>query len=357
MPGKSRFIVIIRMGDANFYYHLKPVDMCESVGCLHIIRPLPNRCSHALENAIYHEIRGNMLIQRLWKTLLLAVKLGRDRDVKGFISFYTLPYGLMALLAGTMTRKPVHIGFVGDDWNTHGKAWYGPLLDLFQKRASFITVPGDTTKQELVRRGYRPDKILVLPHSVDMNKYVDRPSGEREFDCIFVGYLDRNKRVEVILRALCIVKRAYPGVRACIVGDGPQRGMLESLSEDLGLRQNVVFTGYQPDPSPSFSNARMVLIASDNEGFPFTLVEGMAAGAIPISTPVGSIPDYIRHGENGLLFPLGDPQSLADCILDLMTNKAMYETLRKGVVDSRQGFSFDRVSLMWSDWIMRYFEV
>ncbi len=351
MDRQAEVVAVMRMGEANTYYHLKPISMCPNVSSLHLVRPLPSIQRGEIKKLRYYEISGKTIIQRLWHVYQKAVKLGMRPQVKAFVSFYAFPYGFIAFLAGKRTGKPVHIGFVGSDWNRNCHAWYGHILDRLLRKARLITVPGPTMKKEMLARHYPPEKIFLLPHAIDVDEYIDVSPEKRKYDCIFVGYLLPVKRVDIIISAIGIVKRVYPQISLCIVGDGPLRSGLESQTKELRLEQNISFVGFQQQPARWFSDARIVLIASDMEGFPFTLVEGMVAGAVPVSTTVGTIPDFIEHGKTGLLVPPGDSNALAESIACLMDDKQLYDRIRDAVLEKRKEFRFENVANLWSNWI------
>lgn len=357
MENPCELIAVMRMGPANTYYHLKPVAMARQVDHLHIVRPLPPVLSGTIENSSYHEIQGRNIVSRLMKTLRKSLSLAMRPQVKGLVSFNSFPYGLIALLAGTCAGKPVHIGFVGNDWYGHGRAWYGGMLDRLFRRASLITVTGPKMKDEMVEKDYRPESIVHLPHAIDLERFPDRDPRDRTYDCIFVGNLIPRKQVDVIISAIHRVREKKPGIRLMIVGDGPLRNDLEKLTASSGLARNITFAGYQLDAAGYFCDARMVVIASRSEGFPFALVEGMSAGAVPISTPVGTIPDMIVHGKTGLLFEVGDVAGLAENIVRLMDDRDLFQSIRREVMLKRNEFGFDYVSKLWSDWLGQKFRL
>ena len=348
---KSEIVAIIKMMDAHVYHFLEPVSMAANVSRVHIIRPKPAGKISETEKMKYYEVKGkNRLIQfvRVW---LSAVRLGRRPDVTAFVSFFAFPYGLIALLAGWWTGKPVHVGFVGSDWYQYCRAWYGGLLNIFLRKSRLITVTGEEMKHEMVENKYKPHKIHLLPHAVSSASFADVPPDQRTFDCIFVGNLIARKRVDLIIEAVDRIKKNHhKDIKLCIVGDGPLRSKLEANVISRGLDKQVLFVGYQTDLTGFFSDARINLIASDMEGFPFVIVEGMAAGAVPVSTNVGTISDFIDHGKHGLLVPVGDSIALSDAIMELITDEALYNRIQKAILVLREEYRFEKVSALWSRW-------
>ena len=347
-------VAILHMGDSNSYFHLKPIAMSENVSLLRIVRPMPPITRDHIEKSRYSQIEGNLIIQRLWRVYRKAVTLTKDHDVKAFVSFFAFPYGLIALIAGFRTGTPVHIGFVGSDWHRDCQSWFGPLLNYFLRKATFITVPGKNFKTELIKKKYPAEKIHVLPHAIDVEKYTNPPAEDREFDCIFVGYLRAIKRVDLIISAISRVRKKYPDIKVCIVGDGKQRKNLKKQVSKLGLNNTVVFVGWQSRTYEWYCKARMVLLTSKHEGLPFSLIEGMVSGAVPIATKVGAIPSIIDHKKTGLIINPGDINELVASIIYLLENKSEYERIRNAVVKTRDGFRFENIAHKWSNWIEVY---
>jgi glycosyltransferase involved in cell wall biosynthesis len=339
------------MGDANVYFHLKPIAELPHVDKLWIVRPLPPIVRGTIDKTEYREIRGPMVGVRLWRMYKEAVRIGKRPEVRLFVSFFAFPYGLVALVAGWRTGKPVHLGFVGSDWYRYCASWFGPLLDLLFRHASFFTVTGYRMKQEMVARGYPADRIHYLPHAIDLDEYRWTPPAQRKYDALFVGHLIPLKRVDLILDAVAEARARLPSLRVAIVGDGPLRATLEATTRQLGLQETVEFLGRLANPAPVFSDTRTVIIASDTEGYPFVLVEGQAACAVPISTDVGTISDYVSNGVTGLLVPKGDAAALAQALSSLLTDHALYQRIHDNLKAERAHLGFHSVTARWGQWI------
>jgi glycosyltransferase involved in cell wall biosynthesis len=349
---RNEIVAVIKMMDAHVYHFLEPLSMASNVSMVHIVRPKPPGSVSETAKSKYHEIKGKNRFLQLIPITLSAIRLGRRPEVKAFVSFFAFPYGLIALFAGWLTGKPVHIGFVGSDWYKYCRSWYGGMLNIFLRKSELITVTGEAMKQELIRNNYMPRKIYLLPHAVSSASFANTPPDQRAFDCIFVGNLIRRKRVDLIIEAIDRIKKNHhEDIKLCIVGDGPLRSALEADVISRGLDKQVFFVGYQPELTSFFSNARINVMASDMEGLPFSIVEGVAAVAIPVSTNVGTIAEFIEHGKNGLLVPPGDAEALASAIFELITNKKSYHRMRESVLNLREEYRFEKVSGLWASWV------
>ena len=109
-------------------------------------------------------------------------------------------------------------------------------------------------------------------------------------------------------------------MRYLLVGDGPHRPALEAQVADLGLGDQVAFTGAREDVPRLLAAADLFVLPSLTEALPTVLAEAMAAGLPIVATTVGGIPEMTRHGEAALLVPPADPGALAAAVCRLLSN-------------------------------------
>jgi glycosyltransferase involved in cell wall biosynthesis len=278
-------------------------------------------------------------------------RLAAREAVRGFVSFNPFPYGMLALKAALKAGKPVHFGFIGTDWYTHMKGVLRPLLLKYVRRASFVTVTGEQMRGEMIEAGIDGGKIAVLPHCIDVERYPVADADAADYTCIFVGKLERRKRVDVILRAFARVVERHSEARLCIVGDGPLMDELCRLRDELKIADAVDFVGYRDDVAAYLARARINVMASTEEGFPFSLVEGICCGLVPVTTPVGTIADLIETGRNGFLFDQEDDETMAAQICGLLEDPARLAAVREEVLGMRDGFSYESATAVWDPWI------
>lgn len=136
-----------------------------------------------------------------------------------------------------------------------------------------------------------------------------------------VGRLNQVKDIPTLLRAVALLP-ADVGAHLVLVGDGPERASLEALAHSLGIFSGVSFLGEQA-ARPSFHQYFDVsVLCSVSEGLPNSALEAMAVGRPLVASAVGGVPDVVRHGETGFLFPAGDARELANHLLYLARNPA-----------------------------------
>ena len=122
------------------------------------------------------------------------------------------------------------------------------------------------------------------------------------------------KHVDDLLRAAAVVRRDRPGLRLVVVGDGPQRAVLEAEAERLGLRGAARFLGERADIPELLAAMDVFVHPSESEGHPNAVLEAMASGLPVIAAAIPGVDELVRDGETGVLVPPGDPAELARAI-------------------------------------------
>ena len=126
-----------------------------------------------------------------------------------------------------------------------------------------------------------------------------------------------------LIRALPEVLQSHPGALLLMVGDGPLRSPLESLTRELNLWDKVVFTGFRTDVRKILACIDVFAVPSLLEGFPMVTLEAMAMGKPIVATDIDGMREQCKDGESGLLIPPGDPKSLAVAIIRLLDDVSL----------------------------------
>jgi glycosyltransferase involved in cell wall biosynthesis len=135
---------------------------------------------------------------------------------------------------------------------------------------------------------------------------------------VSVGRLSRMKDQETMVRALALLPA---DVRLVIFGEGKQRARLEALVKKLGLGVRVDLPGYSSNPFAHVGRADLFVLSSRFEGFCNALLESLVVGTPAVSTDCPSGPrEILDGGKYGRLVPIGQPQALAEAILEILDN-------------------------------------
>ena len=164
--------------------------------------------------------------------------------------------------------------------------------------------------------GARHVPSLVLPNFVSRSQ--TPPSGEPSRELISVGTLEPRKNQAYLLQVLAEAKRRGHDYRLTVVGDGNDRGKLESLANELGVSDQVTFAGSRNGVRELLRDHRVFVHAALHESFGIALVEAMAEGLPICAGGVGGIVEAFSDGVEGFYWDLGDPSAGADTLIQLM---------------------------------------
>lgn len=226
---------------------------------------------------------------------------------------------LAAPLAGVTWSFTLH----GPDDLADPRRW---RLDDKVAQADFVVCISSYARAQVMLHSARSDwpKLHIVHCGVDPSRY-ERGRSEGTDRLLFVGRLAAQKGVPVLLAALVRARRVRPSLTLTLVGDGPDRAVIEAEAEALGLGGAVAFLGYQGQEEVArlLSESSALVLPSFAEGVPVVLMEAMAAGLPVVATQVAGIPELVENGVSGLLVPPGDEVELARAILDATEDAAM----------------------------------
>jgi glycosyltransferase involved in cell wall biosynthesis len=112
----------------------------------------------------------------------------------------------------------------------------------------------------------------------------------------------------------------FPDALFVLVGDGPEREKLETLTQQLGIQSSVVFVGQRDDIPGVYASFDIVALPSLTEAMPLAVLEALAAKRAVVASEVGDVPRMILHEQTGLLVQPGDDRGLADAIMRLLAD-------------------------------------
>ena len=198
------------------------------------------------------------------------------------------------------------------------------------------------------------DKIIVIPNGINLEEF-DIPYSKEECRdllkldkekniILFVGSLHPLKGPHILLKAIPKVIRKNRDTLFVFVGGG-DIDRYKKLSEELGVREYVKFTGYVDKNKPFYYKASDIFVLpSFLECLPLVILEAMACGVPIVASKVGGIPDVVKDGWNGLLVPPGDSEALANAIIYLLENEDIRERMGKNGRERVKNYSWDKIA-------------
>jgi glycosyltransferase involved in cell wall biosynthesis len=287
-------------------------------------------------------VRNNLiLIFRLRRTL-------RKCNADCIIAFQETA-NIRAFLATLGMRAPVVMRV--EDWPPQFLKYYPRWRHIRSRiypRARAIVVQTERIRDCFSERAREKIRIIANPINID---YLESPPLEiglpGKKNIVTVARLHPKKRLDLLIRAFA----AIAGKIDCglvVIGDGPERGRLESLCHSLGVAEKVRFTGVLTNPWSLAGNCDIFVLSSEYEGMPNALLEAMACGLAVISFDCPTGPrELIRHGHNGVLVPLLDLDALTREMERLLRDDEERKRLGRAAQKVRDTFSLETVMQQW----------
>jgi glycosyltransferase involved in cell wall biosynthesis len=189
-------------------------------------------------------------------------------------------------------------------------------------RATRVLACSSWLARELAATGIVAEPIpLPVPSAGRGYRHV--PAAEPRF--VYVGRLNREKGVDLLLRAFVPVVGRHPAAQLRIVGDGPRRPGLERLAGDLGLGNAVVFAGRVPFEGVETELASAWALVAPSlwpEPFGLAAAEAVARRVPVVASAGGGHLETVEPGVGGLLFPNGDERALSECLEVIASGEA-----------------------------------
>ncbi len=217
-------------------------------------------------------------------------------------------------------------------------------LPLVYRGCAFEAI-SDSTRDDLVSRGVRRDRIRVIFPGIDTDSYTPDPS-QRAARPVFayLGRLKKYKGVDIVLRAFAQCGVAEATLE--IAGAGEFRGELEQLAGTLGVAERVRFLGRidETEKCALLRRAWAFVFASPKEGWGITNLEAAASGTPVIASNSPGIRESVRHGETGFLVPHGNVAAMAESMRNLSGERALVERLGIAARRFAEGFTWENAA-------------
>ncbi|MDP3729365.1 MAG: glycosyltransferase family 4 protein [bacterium] len=236
----------------------------------------------------------------------------------------------------------------------------GLMGTILMRRADHIQVIS-AYLQHLVRSRGARCPIDVVPNGVDVplfeTIYTDQEMRAvrqevgvtDEYVVITTSRLVHKNGVDILIRAIAILKEKNVNVRCIILGSGPEERSLRTLAKKLQVEKNIVFLGHIPyrDLPLYMKIADVFVRPSRSEGLGNSFLEAMAAGIPVVGTPVGGITDFLKDRVTGLVAEHGTPDEVAAQAYELLFNKELrHDVIKNGKQLMRQNYTWEIVSRM-----------
>jgi glycosyltransferase involved in cell wall biosynthesis len=270
-----------------------------------------------------------------WNTIVRGFSLIKKEDIDIIHSNNFAP-ALAGSVLSTLTGKP-HITTIHDVFTLCGKNYWRLwgkqsntsrinviLAPFFEKliiklRYNAIHTVSEATKDDLLKFGAKKP-ISVIPNAIEISSIQTIKQKNNQF--IYIGRLVFYKNLEVVIKAVNIVKKTHPMITLLIVGGGPHMKNLEELVNHLDLQNNVKFSGYvQSDEKfRLLSESQALVFPSLCEGFGLVILEAFEQRKPVLVSNVRPLSDLVSHQETGLVISPHDESEWAKMLIEIIEN-------------------------------------
>ncbi len=292
----------------------------------------PIRLSGFSENIHYHEVEvaNYPLFAYPPYTLALAARMAdvAERYHLDLLHVhYAIPHSVSALLAKQMMAARRRLPFVttlhGTDITLVGQEpAYFEITRFSIESSDAVTSVSEYLSRRTVEVFGVEKPVRTIPNFVNCHLY--RPAPEPHGGCPRLVHISNFRPVKRPVDCVRVLHRVLRDMDAelWMAGDGPERGPCEKLACELGIMNRVRFLGKQDHIEQLLPQTDVLLLPSDHEAFGLAALEAMACGVPPVASRVGGVPELITHGEDGFLEEVGDVESQAARVVELLSNPA-----------------------------------
>jgi glycosyltransferase involved in cell wall biosynthesis len=258
-----------------------------------------------------------------WQDALGLVELYRlcRRERPDVLHTNSSKAGVLGCLAGFLAGVPIRI-FTAHGWAfmafSGAKAQVYLLTHrLIRRCATRIVCVADGERALGLSAGAcSRGRTVVIYNGIDVGAAIRAHPSAEVPTIVTVGRLKAPKDLTTLVQALSQLDGG--SFRARLVGDGPDRPLVEDEIREQGLETVVALLGERHDVPELLAKADVFALSSTSEGLPLSIIEAMAAGLPVVATAVGGVPELVVDDETGLLVPPRDADAFAEALRRLV---------------------------------------
>lgn len=361
------FLVVGRMGKSLTHSKAEPFAIHPSVSRVYIFRereasPLPKTVYITLPQWILslkpHLLsRSIRLIAEPIQLIYYAIRLRPD-IINGY---HLIPKGINSMIAARLTGSKCIISLIGGivEIETYSRfKWLLKHVNLWAlRKTDLVTTKGSTVNGYLNNHRVKPSRVLIYNGAINTVKFYFDPSLPKDIDILFVGTFRNLKGPDRVLQILALLKKDFPDIKACFIGDGYLYKSCTDLSKILSISENVSFTGHLDNTVSYFQRSKILVMPSRSEGLPTSMLEAMACGCVPVVSDVGNIREAANHSENAFLIKnYRDIKSFANYIHILLADENLRGNMaKKGIRTVKDNYSAEKQSKIVDQMIVKLF--
>ncbi|MCC6816771.1 MAG: N-acetyl-alpha-D-glucosaminyl L-malate synthase BshA [Saprospiraceae bacterium] len=321
----------------------------------------PARLSSFQPNVFYHEVTNfeyPLFDYKPYDTALASkiVDVALHYELDLLHVHYAIPHAIIAFIAKSILlakkkRLPIITTLHGTDITLVGlDGSFYPVVQFSINQSDKVTTVSESLKQDTIKAFQTTRDIEVIPNFIDLKKFNNKPNHalkksfvkEEEKVLMHISNFRKVKRIPDIVKVFNLVQQKIPS-KLLLIGDGPERTVLEDLCRELHIVDKVIFLGKQESVEDLLRIADLFYLTSDHESFGLSALEAMACGVPVISSNIGGIPEVNKDGFSGFVCKVGDIEQMFFKSLHILTDEATHQQFKKQAIDQAKKFEKSKI--------------
>ena len=270
---------------------------------------------------------------------------------------YAIPHAYAGYMAKQMLKdEGIHLPMVttlhGTDITLVGNhPFYKTAVTFSINKSDIVTSVSQSLKDETMKLFNIRKDIKVIPNFIESNKNLNDPhiecyrsaiANSNERIVTHISNFRKVKRIPDIIRIFYIIQQNIPA-KLMMVGDGPEKAVAETLCEELGISEKVIFFGNSNEIDRILSYTDLFLLPSETESFGLAALEAMACGVPVISSNAGGLSEVNYDGISGYLSEVGNVDEMAQNALKILKDDQTLNIFKNNALETAKKFDIKNI--------------
>ncbi len=269
---------------------------------------------------------------------------------------YAIPHAIIAFIAKSILQSrniPIKVitTLHGTDITLVGiDSSFYPVVEFSINQSDAVTTVSESLKQDTIKDFNIHRDIQVIPNFIDFSRFNQNPNTElrklyasdSEKIIMHISNFRKVKRIPDIVQSFAQIDKQLPS-KLLLIGDGPERNTLEELTQELKIKDRVLFFGKQESVEDLLNIADLFILASDHESFGLSALEAMACGVPVVSSRVGGLPEVNKDGYSGYSFEVGNIEQMTEKSIAVLSQTEKHNEFRKNAIQQAKQFDIHKI--------------